>query len=95
MSSISGFLPHKLTAQPGPEFDSLRMLPSLRRDLGLTSEQSRRISPILEKHMEKLGEIRTEARTEITQTLKQMNEEICEILTDRQRGWVGLVKQRN
>lgn len=87
-------MPHKLASQSGPEFDSLRMLPSLRRDLGLTSEQSRRISPILEKHMEKLGEIRTEARTEITETLKQMNEEICEILTDRQeRIWKRSVER--
>ncbi|MBN2313141.1 MAG: hypothetical protein JXM79_04385 [Sedimentisphaerales bacterium] len=88
-------MPHKLmTPPPGPEFDSLRMLPSLRRDLGLTPEQSRRISPILDQHMKKLGEIRTEARTEIEQTLKQMNEDICEILTDRQeRIWKQSVER--
>lgn len=84
-ASIMILLPHKLmTPPPGPEFDSLRMLPSLRRDLGLSTEQSVRISPILDKHMKKLGEIRTEARAEITQTLKQMNEDISEVLTDRQ-----------
>ena len=82
-ASIMILLPHKLQP-PGPEFDSLRMLPSLRRDLGLSTEQSRRISPILEKHMNKLGEIRTEARGDIAKTLKQMNEDMCEILTDRQ-----------
>ena len=77
--------PHKvMTPPPGPEFNSLRMLPSLRRDLGLSSEQSKRITPILDEHMKRLGEIRTEARTEIAQTLKQLNEDICEILTDRQ-----------
>jgi hypothetical protein len=84
-ASMMIVLPHKLmTPPPGPEFDSLRMLPSLRRDLDLTTEQSQRISPILEKHMRKLGEIRTEARADIAGTLKQMNDDICEILTDRQ-----------
>lgn len=84
-ASMMILLPHKLmTPPPGPEFDSLRMLPSLRRDLGLTTEQSQRISPILEEHMRRLGEIRTEARADVTETLKQMNDDICEILTDRQ-----------
>ncbi len=84
-ASMMIFLPHKLMAPPpGPEFDSLRMLPSLRRDLGLTTEQSKSISPILEKHMRKLGEIRTEARADIAETLNEMNDDICEILTDRQ-----------
>jgi hypothetical protein len=84
-ASMMILLPHKLIAPPpGPEFDSLRMLPSLRRDLGLTPEQSKRISPILDKYMKELSDIRTEARTEIAQTLKQMNEEISEVLTDRQ-----------
>ncbi len=84
-ASMMILLPHKLmTPSPGPEFDSLRMIPSLRRDLDLSTEQSQRISPILEKHMKKLGEIRMEARTEIAQTLMQMNEDICDILTDRQ-----------
>jgi hypothetical protein len=84
-ASMMILLPHKLmTPPPGPEFDSLRMLPSLRRDLGLTTEQSNRIAPILDKHMKKLGEIRMEARDEIAQTLKQMNEDISTVLTDRQ-----------
>jgi hypothetical protein len=84
-ASMMILMPHKLMAPlPGPEFDSLRMLPSLRRDLGLTTEQSVRISPILDQHMKKLGEIRTEARDEIARTLKQMDDDICEVLTDRQ-----------
>jgi hypothetical protein len=84
-ASMMILLPHKLMAPPpGPEFDSLRMLPSLRRDLGLSPEQSRRIEPILDKHMKKLVDIRIEARDEIAQTLKQMNEDISEILSDRQ-----------
>lgn len=84
-ASMMILLPHKLMAPPpGPEFNSLRMLPSLRRDLGLTTEQSKRIAPILDKHMKKLDDIRIEARDEIAQTLKQMNEDISKVLTDRQ-----------
>jgi hypothetical protein len=78
-------LPHRLlTPPPGPEFESLRMMPSLRRDLGLSPEQSARIAPILEKYMKQLAEIRMQARAEIVQTLDQMNEDISKVLTDRQ-----------
>jgi hypothetical protein len=70
---------------PGPEFRSLRMIPPLSRDLGLAPEQAEKIKPILDKHMKKLDTIRTEARAEITETLKQMNQEIAAILTDEQQ----------
>ncbi|MHC4559235.1 MAG: hypothetical protein ACYS80_18245 [Planctomycetota bacterium] len=79
-------MPHKLMRPPrGPEFDSMRMISPLRRDLGLSSEQSEKIKPILEKHMEKLDEIRMDARTEIGETLKQMNKEISAVITNRQK----------
>ncbi|MBN2592330.1 MAG: hypothetical protein JXA81_02400 [Sedimentisphaerales bacterium] len=85
-SSMLIFAPNKLTQPPsGPEFRSLRMIPPLRRDLGLTQEQAEKIKPILDKHMQKLDTIRTEARSEITETLKQMNQEIAAILTDEQQ----------
>lgn len=89
------FMSRKMMApSPGPEFDSLRMITSLRRNLGLSTEQSRRISPILDKYMKELGDIRMEARTEIAQTLKEMNEDICEVLTDRQeRLWKRSLEQ--
>ena len=84
-ASMMIFMSRKMMApSPGPEFDSLRILPSLRRNLDLSTEQSRRVSPILDKYMKQLSDIRMEARTEIAQTLKEMNEDICEILTDRQ-----------
>jgi len=88
-ASMMILAPHKLmTPPPGPEFESMRMLPSLRRDLGLTPEQTEKIEPILEKYMQKLAEIRLEARDEVAQTLKQMNEDISDILSDRQeREW--------
>jgi Spy/CpxP family protein refolding chaperone len=88
-SSILIFAPKKLTQPPpGPEFRSLRMIPPLRRDLNLTSEQADKIKPILDKHMQKLNTIRAEARSEITETLKQMNQEIAAILTkEQQQRW--------
>jgi hypothetical protein len=85
-SSMLIFAPKKLIQPPpGPEFSSLRMIPPLRRDLDLTSEQAEKIQPILDKYMQKLNTIRTEARTEIAGTLKQMNQDIAAILTDGQK----------
>ena len=85
-SSILIFAPKKLIQPPpGPEFRSQRMIPPLRRDLGLDPEQADKIKPILDKHMQKLDTIRTEARSEIAETLKQMNQEIAAILTEEQQ----------
>lgn len=70
---------------PGPEFDSMRVIPLLRADLGLTDEQTEKIKPIMDKHMAKLNQLRMDARTEIGETLKQMNDEIAAVLTDEQR----------
>jgi hypothetical protein len=61
------------------------MIPPLRRDLGLTPEQADKIKPILDKYMQKLDTIRTEARSQIAETLKLMNKEIAAILTDEQQ----------
>jgi hypothetical protein len=84
-------MPHKLMRPPrGPEFESLRMIPPLRRDLGLSGEQSEQIKPILDKHMLKLQDIREDARSEISETLEQMNQEISAILSEGQRRiWQG------
>jgi hypothetical protein len=85
-SSMLIFAPKKLIKPPaGPEFSSLRMIPPLRRDLGLTPEQAEKIQPILSEYMQKLNTIRTEARSEIAGTLKQMNQDIAAILTDGQK----------
>jgi gas vesicle protein len=85
-SSMLIFAPKKLIKPPpGPEFRSLRMIPPLSRDLGLAPEQAEKIKPILDKHMQKLDTIRIEARQEIAETLKQMNQEIAAILTDQQQ----------
>jgi len=70
---------------PGPEFSPLIMIPRLRADLGLTDEQTEKIKPIMDKHIGKLNQIRMNARTEIGETLKQMNDEIAAVLTDEQK----------
>jgi len=85
-ASMSIFTTHRLTRPArGREFNSLQVLPPLRRNLGLSKEQSEKIKPILDENMKKLQELRENARSEIENTLKQMNEEISKILTERQR----------
>jgi hypothetical protein len=85
-SSMLIFAPKKLLEPPaGPEFSSLRMIPPLRRDLGLSPEQAEKIQPILDEYMQKLNAIRVEARSEIAETLRQMNRDIAAILTDGQK----------
>ena len=85
-ASMMILAPDKLMKPPrGPEFGSQRMIPPLRRELGLSPEQEEKIKPILDSHMEKLDEIRTAARSEIEEALTQMNEGISEILTEEQR----------
>lgn len=85
-ASMMILVPQKLIKlPPGPEFESEIMIPPLRRDLGLTPEQADKIKPIMDKYMGKLNQIRMNARTEVGETLKQMNKEIAVILTDEQR----------
>lgn len=85
-ASMMILVPHRLIKlPPGPEFEPMRMMPPLRRDLGLTPEQADKIKPIMDKHMGKLNQIRMNARTEVGEALKQMNKEIAAILTDEQR----------
>jgi len=78
--------PDKLMKPPrGPEFGSERMIPPLRRDLGLSHEQEEQIKPILDSHMERLHEIRMGARSEIEEALSRMNKSISDILTEEQK----------
>jgi hypothetical protein len=85
-ASMMILAPDRLMKPPrGPEFGSQRMIPPLRRELGLSPEQEEKIKPILDSHMERLNEIRMEARSEIEEALTQMNESISDILTEEQR----------
>jgi len=85
-ASISIYMTHRITRPPrGPEFNSLQVIPPLRRNLNLSKEQSDKIKPIIDGSMKKLRDIREDARTEIESTLQQMNKEISSILTETQR----------
>jgi hypothetical protein len=85
-ASISIYMTHRTTRpERGPEFNSLQVIPPLRRNLNLSQEQSNKIKPIIDGSMKKLRDIRENARTEIESTLQQMNKEISKILNDTQR----------
>jgi len=85
-ASMLILMPHRLMRPPrGPEFQSLEIISLLERDLGLSPEQSEQIKPILDEHMEKLREIRMDARSEVGKILEQMNKKISAVLTERQR----------
>ncbi|MHC4546702.1 MAG: hypothetical protein ACYTDW_21580 [Planctomycetota bacterium] len=85
-ASITILAPNRLTRPPQPAEKATRMMIGrLRRELGLSPEQDEKIGPILQKHLQKLEEIRTNARTEITEQLQQMDEGISAVLTEEQK----------
>lgn len=85
-SSMLIFAPDKIIKPPrGHEFASGRMVGQLRRELRLTPEQTEKIEPILQEHMDTLHSIRTDAQDQIGTALEKMNKQISSILTDRQK----------
>ncbi|MHC4692094.1 MAG: hypothetical protein ACYS67_05075 [Planctomycetota bacterium] len=85
-ATIPILAPNRLTRPPKPtEKATSMMIGRLRRELGLSTEQDERIGPILQKHLQKLDEIRTNARTEITDQLQQMDDGVSSVLTDEQK----------
>jgi len=85
-ASIMIVAPHKLTRPPRPPEIAIEgLLPNLERCLHLTAEQRKNIKPILQMHMQKLDEIRADARAEIDETLGQMNEDVTAMLTEQQK----------
>jgi hypothetical protein len=76
----------RITAPPrAPEIAGERIFRDLRRHLHLSPEQEERIKPILEKRMQKLHKIRIEARPQIVEQIKLMNEEISSLLDEHQK----------
>ncbi len=68
------------------------MLGRFRAELGLTREQTRQIQQILRTRMQKLHEIRLQARPEIEEQLGAVKEEIGAVLTAEQRDrWQGIM----
>ncbi|MDO8303178.1 MAG: hypothetical protein Q7T18_08050 [Sedimentisphaerales bacterium] len=79
---------------PGPERSADRMIKGLRQELDLSPRQREQIEPIIHRHMERLDQIRKEARPLIESELRQMNEEIAPILDDQQRAeWKQMQKR--
>ena len=85
-ASIMIVAPHKLTRPPRPPEIAIQgLLPNLERCLHLTAEQRENIEPILQGHMQRLDDIRSNARSEIDETLGQMNEDITAVLSEQQK----------
>ncbi len=70
---------------PGPEYMSGRMVKRIVRELHLSGQQQEQLKPIVQKHMKAMDDIRRKARPEISKELKQMNEEILDILDGPQK----------
>jgi hypothetical protein len=74
-----------ISPQTGPEFVSEAMIRGLQRRLRLSLEQAEKVESILQQRLQKLHEIRMNARPQIAEQLRLMNEEISAVLTDQQR----------
>jgi hypothetical protein len=69
----------------GPEFVSETMIRGLQRQLGLSPEQMEKVESILQEYIQKLHEIRMNARPQIAEQLRLMNDEISAVLTEQQK----------
>lgn len=78
-SGVSQSLP------PAPEYMSRRMVERIAKELQLTPEQHGQLAPIVQKHTKAMEDIRKQARPEINNELKLMNEGILSILDENQR----------
>lgn len=68
-----------------PEFVSEKMLRGLQHQLHLSREQVDKVQSILQKHMRKLHDIRMNARPQIVEQLRLMNEDVSAVLTEQQK----------
>ena len=83
-ASMSILSEQRLANSP-PTNVSNNLMPRLRQTLGLTQEQVNIIRPILDGHLQKLLQIRENARVDIFNTLEQMGKEINPVLGERQK----------
>jgi hypothetical protein len=70
---------------PAPEFEAEQVVRRLGRQLNLSNKQMKQLEPILRNHMQKLHDIRMEARPQIMEQLRLMNEEISSVLNEEQK----------
>jgi len=80
--------------RPGPEMAAELLLRRQQRLLRLRPEQSERLQPILTEYIKKLHDIRINARKQIAEQLKLMNQQVLEILDERQKQlWQAQLRQ--
>ena len=82
---VSDSVPDPKTLPPGPEYISNRMVQRIIHELHLDPEQQEQLKPIIQKHMKAIDDIRKQARPQISEEVKQMNEEILSILDEPQK----------
>lgn len=78
---------------PGPEQAMFRMARGLQDNLNLSPQQRRMVEPIIRMHMEKLEEIRRNARPLIEQEMRRMKDDIFPILNEEQKArWMQMMR---
>ncbi len=84
-ASMSILTTRKLTTPPSPRQEFNDLVIRLRRNLELTQGQTDKIRPMIDKHMQKLQELRENARIDIINTLEQMDKQVSSVLNERQK----------
>jgi hypothetical protein len=78
---------------PGIGRGDQMMLERIMPRLHLSPEQAERVGPVLQKHMQRLEEIREQGRTQISRELEAMDEEMTAVLKpDQQQQWRDLMR---
>jgi hypothetical protein len=77
------------------EMMSNRMLHRLRVQLHLTDEQAAKISPIVDKTVAQLEEIRTNTGRRVHETIEEAHREMAANLTEEQRGKLRDIEERH
>jgi Spy/CpxP family protein refolding chaperone len=80
-------------SRSGPLAD--RMNERLRHELGLTSEQSAKIAPMIEQSAKKLETIRRESARRVRQTLTETHLQISPDLTPEQRKKLAAIEEKH
>ena len=84
-ASMSILTTRKLAAQPSPRLEYNNLVIRLRRNLELSQGQTDKIRPMVDKYMQKLQELRENARIDIINTLEQMDKQVSSVLNERQK----------
>ena len=86
---------HHLFAFHRPELIGGRMKERLRTELNLTPEQIAKISPIIDKTAQQLGDVRRETARRVHETMADAHKQMATILTDEQRQKLQRIEERH